>query len=105
MWLPPEAGRGPPDPGRSGAPLTKINQGLIMTAKKKSRFFKVDHGIDNREEWIDLDRVYFVVCNAIYDSGKKYITGIKKLQDSLKRGDAYFDYHMTFLCTSDFPIS
>lgn len=58
------------------------------------KFFTVAHGIDNYEEWIDLDRIVFIRCVAKYNPELKYCAGYEEIKKDLK-SDADFDFIAT----------
>ena len=59
-------------------------------------FFIVDYGLDDREDWVDLDHVVAVTINCEYIPGIPETTKWKQLHESLKYGDVYYKYHTIF---------
>jgi len=56
------------------------------------RFFRIDHGFDNFEEYIDLEQVAFVRCSARYNEDNKNYAGYERLCRILDYANADFDY-------------
>lgn len=59
-------------------------------------FFIVDYGLDDREDWVDLDHVVAVTINCEYIPGVSETTKWKQLQEGLKYGDMHYHYHTIF---------
>jgi hypothetical protein len=62
-------------------------------------FFVVDHGPDNFEEWIDLDRIVFIRCSAKYNQKLKHHSDYEDLKEELAGSCASpdFDYLATII--------
>jgi len=54
--------------------------------------FTIDHGPDNYEEYVDLDRIIFIRCYAKFNAENKHHTDYQRLKKILSVANPDFDY-------------
>ena len=54
--------------------------------------FSIDHGPDNYEEYIDIDRIVFIRCKAKFNTENQYYANYPKLKEKLSIANPDFDY-------------
>ncbi len=65
------------------------------------KFFTIDHGADNYEEWIDLDKIVFIRCLAKYNPEWKYCAGYEDNKIELADSDISVDFDYVATITFD----